>query len=277
MLAVEAADRLVHALAQHGALPLEEAGRRLLAVASAPPGLAASLVERLVAEDGRLVVGDGTVRLASAPWGETPLHRARFAVVDLETTGLRDSDRIVEAGVVLVQAGAVRGELELRVRPGEDGARTVAKVVEFAGGAVLCGHNLRFDLRFLDRELRAGGVRLAVPVLDTLALARRLVRPRTPRLALAELADFLGLACRPEHRALADARATAELLGRLLELAREAGARSVGDVLALARPRAGPRAGAATREPADEPATASCRAGPLGRVSSERWRATSVP
>jgi DNA polymerase-3 subunit epsilon len=238
MLAVEAADRLVLALAEEGPLPVEDAARRLLAIASAPPGLAVTLLDRLVAEDVRLVRGNGTVRLASTPWGETPLGRARFAVVDLETTGLGAADRIVEAAVVVVEGGSVRGELELCLGPRDAGTAAVARVIGFGGDAVLCGHNLRFDLRFLDRELRVEGTRFAAPVLDTLALARRLVRPRTDGLALAELADFLGLGHRPEHRALADARATADLLVHLLELAEEAGARTVGDVVALARPTA---------------------------------------
>ena len=42
---------------------------------------------------------------------------------------------------------------------------------------------------------------------------------------------------RPEHRALPDARAAADLLTHLLALAAEQGARTVGDVLALSRAR----------------------------------------
>jgi DNA polymerase-3 subunit epsilon len=238
---VEAADRLVLALAEEGPLPVEDAARRLLAIASAPPGLAVALLDRLVAEDVRLQRLDGTVRLAATRWGETPLGRARFAVVDLETTGLADADRIVEAAVVVVEGGRVCGELELLVGARDDVASVVERVIGFGGDAVLSGHNLRFDLRFLDRELRVEGTRCAAPVLDTLALARRLVRPRTNRLALGELADFFGLAHLPEHRALADARATADLLATLLELAEETGVRTVGDVVALARPIAARR------------------------------------
>ena len=49
--------------------------------------------------------------------------------------------------------------------------------LEFVGGAVLVGHNLRFDLSFLDHALVSSGRdRLANRTVDTLALARRLVR-----------------------------------------------------------------------------------------------------
>lgn len=114
------------------------------------------------------------------------------------------------------------------------------RLLRFAGDAVLCGHNLRFDVGFLDRELRTSGHRLASPLLDTLRLARRLLAGRADRLSLPDLCELFGTFQRPEHRALADARATGELLQRLLELVAEQGARTVGDVLALAGARARP-------------------------------------
>ena len=60
-------------------------------------------------------------------------------------------------------------------------------LLAFAGDAILCGHNLQFDLRFLDRELRTLGMRVAAPVLDTLRLARRLLSGRSERLGLGDL------------------------------------------------------------------------------------------
>jgi DNA polymerase-3 subunit epsilon len=98
------------------------------------------------------------------------------------------------------------------------------------------GHNLRIDLAFLDRELgHEGGLRVAAPVVDTLVLARRLLRDRVARATLASLAEFFGTANLPVHRALPDARATAEVFVRLVAIARERGARTVGDLCGLAR------------------------------------------
>ncbi len=80
-----------------------------------------------------------------------------------------------------------------------------------------------------------------MPVLDTLALARNLLRGRGTRANLAALAVFFGVSVEPCHRALPDAQATAEVFVRLVELAREAGATTVAGLEALNAPRLRPR------------------------------------
>jgi DNA polymerase III epsilon subunit-like protein len=239
LLAVEAADRLVGAIVAGGPLPAREAARVLLAFRGEVPEVADVVLQRVVAEDGRLVAGDEGIGLAAAPWSRLPLEEARYAVVDLETGGVGRNSRIVEAAVVVLEPASSPRELELALGARDEQASAVRELLAFAGDAVLCGHNLPFDLGFLDRELRPTGVRLAAPLLDTLRLSRRLLGDRSDRLGLADLCDLVGTPTRPEHRALPDARATAELLAHLLEIARERGARTVGDVLGLARGRAG--------------------------------------
>jgi len=114
----------------------------------------------------------------------------------------------------------------------------VRSFLEFAGDAVLVAHNARFDLAFLDRETeRLTGSRIGSPVVDTVRLARRLLAGRVAGFGLGQLAWFLGTAERPCHRALPDARATAELLLALIGLAQERGARTVADLTDLAATR----------------------------------------
>ena len=240
LLALEAGDRLVGALAARGTLSADEAVRLLLALRGPPPGVAAEVLDWLLTQDGRL-----TTRRTACAWRPrrgriVALARARYAVVDLETAGLGGSARIVEAAVVVHEPGKRVRDLELVPGPGEEQTRAVLDLLAFAGDAILCGHNLQFDLRFLDRELRTSGMRVAAPVLDTLRLARRLLSGRSERLGLGDLCELLGTPTRPEHRALTDAHAATELLGRLLALAEDRGARTVGDVLALARARPRP-------------------------------------
>src|SRR5205823_2017495 len=99
-------------------------------------------------------------------------------------------------------------------------------------------HNARFDLAFLDRETeRLTGSRIGSPVVDTVRLARRLLAGRVGGFGLAQLAWFFDTSERPCHRALPDARATAELLLALIGLAQERGARTVADVTTLAATR----------------------------------------
>jgi DNA polymerase-3 subunit epsilon len=114
----------------------------------------------------------------------------------------------------------------------------VRSFLAFAGDAVLVAHNARFDLAFLDRETeRLTGSRIGSPVVDTVRLARRLLAGRVAGFGLGQLAWFLGTAERPCHRALPDARATAELLLALIGLAQERGARTVADLTDLAATR----------------------------------------
>src|SRR4029079_8766459 len=78
--------------------------------------------------------------------------------------------------------------------------------------------------------------RRAAPVIDTVALARRLLEGRLPRMNLGTLAERFDTEVRPCHRALPDAQATSEVLAALLGMAQERGARTSADAIALAGP-----------------------------------------
>lgn len=108
--------------------------------------------------------------------------------------------------------------------------------VEFVGAGVLVGHNLRFDLSFLDHALVATErAPLTNPAVDTLALARRLVRDVVPDCKLATLATCLRLPHRPSHRALSDVLATGDLLHAMLERAGSFGILGLTELLDLPR------------------------------------------
>ena len=74
-------------------------------------------------------------------------------------------------------------------------------------------------------------------MVDTVLLARTLLAGRVKGFSLGQLAWFLATDSRPCHRALPDARATAELLLALIGLAQERGARTVADLGSLAATR----------------------------------------
>ena len=107
--------------------------------------------------------------------------------------------------------------------------------------AVLVAHNARFDVGFLDAELRRlRGRRLAGTVLDTVALARKLVPGRT-RYSLSALADRFATGNGVRHRALPDALATAEILLALIGRRRSAAPRRSTDLSPCRRRRRGGR------------------------------------
>jgi DNA polymerase-3 subunit epsilon len=260
-LRLDAADRLVELVEERrGPVVADEAARRLFALRQAPVALARSLLADVVEADARLAWNGDAVGLARPLGADLLLEEASYVVVDLETTGLRPgSSQICEIGAVLVQGFEVVDEFETLVDPrvplgatisaltgltdrqlrgAPPASAAVGSFLAFAGDSVLVAHNARFDLAFLDRETeRLTGSRLAAPVVDTVALARRLLAGRVPRASLAQLSYFFGTSVQPCHRALPDAQATAEVLLALIGLAQERGARTVAELVALAATR----------------------------------------
>ena len=172
----------------------------------------------------------------------TPLHQVTFVVLDVETTGGSPAtDCLTEVAAARYRGGELLGTYRTFVRPdvrippyitaltGISDAMVadappvgemLASFLEFLGGAVIVGHNVRFDLSFLNHALEATGrPRLPNATVDTLALARRLVRDMVPNCKLGTLASSLRLEHQPCHRALDDVLATGDLLHVLLERA----------------------------------------------------------
>ena len=235
----------------------EDAARRLFALRQTPVALARSLLADVVETDTRLAWNGDAVALAAPHGTALLLEEATYVVVDLETTGLRPGESgICEIGAVRLRGFEIEAEFETLVDPGlpigagasavtglrneqlrgaPRPAEAVRSFLAFAGDAVLVAHNARFDLAFLDRETeRLTGSRIGSPVVDTVRLARKLLAGRVAGFGLGQLAWFLDTDERPCHRALPDARATAELLLALIGLAQERGARTVADLSALA-------------------------------------------
>jgi DNA polymerase III subunit epsilon len=177
---------------------------------------------------------------------EVDLGLLEFAVVDLETTGWSpEQAAITEIGAVRVRAGARRGEFERQgefaslVNPGTPVPPGIADLtgitdwmlaaaprlgavlpglLDFASGCVLVAHNAPFDLGFLVAGCSDLGLAWpAFTVLDTVMLARHVMDPdEVPDCKLGTLAGFFGARTAPNHRALADARATADVLSWLI-------------------------------------------------------------
>lgn len=171
-----------------------------------------------------------------------PLIDVEFCVVDLETTGgsAAKGSMITEIGAVKVKAGEVTGEFQTLVDPEGPipayisvltgitdrmviSAPRIAEVLpsflEFARGTTLVAHNAPFDLGFLKHFARElGHPWPGFDVVDTVKLARRaLTRDEVPNYKLATLAATFGATTVPNHRALSDARATADVLHALIE------------------------------------------------------------
>jgi DNA polymerase III epsilon subunit family exonuclease len=168
------------------------------------------------------------------------LRAMRFAVVDVETTGssTHRGDRIFEIAIVHVENGRTTTALDVLIDPQRPitpfvsrltGVRwemvheaptfgDVADLVRAAvDGRVFVAHNVKFDWGFVTRELRrATGRGLRGKRLCTVRFARKLLS-HLQRRNLDSLAWHYEVAFQGRrHRAGPDARATADVLLRLL-------------------------------------------------------------
>lgn len=154
-----------------------------------------------------------------------PLDALPFVFFDVETTGLMPAQghRVCEVALLRVRGGSIEAQFDTLINPQcpleaqalaingitaelLEGAPRFAEIADdllaLLDGAVLVAHNAPFDLVFLMHEMEQ--VRRTVPqtpVIDTLLLARRLLRRQS--YSLQSLAYDLGL-CTPTHRAMRD-------------------------------------------------------------------------
>lgn len=163
------------------------------------------------------------------------------AVVDLETTGLRPADSILQVAVVSCPAqGSSFDQWCTYVRPPRvltaslgpthvHGIKrrnvlfapslesTMRRLADLTRDRVVVAHNAPFDVGFIRAAADRVGVSLAwAGVLCTLDLSRRLDPQRRKNHKLSSLCRDYGITLDQAHDALHDARATAELLGHLL-------------------------------------------------------------
>jgi DNA polymerase-3 subunit epsilon len=190
---------------------------------------------------------------ALAAWRQTQreLNEIEFVVIDTETTGLRPgAHRVIEVAGVRIRGGEVLDAYQSLLNPG---VRIPTFIAQFTGitqemvataprshealpdflrfveGAIVVGHNVGFDLNFLNYEAQLLGHSFPIDGLDTIPLARRFL-PALKRFKLENVAVHLKIATAQRHRALGDARVTAAVFLKLLERARQQGISTLGQL-----------------------------------------------
>jgi DNA polymerase III epsilon subunit family exonuclease len=196
---------------------------------------------------------------AAQPTLDRPLGDLDFIALDLETTGLEPaSSRIVEFGAIRFRLeGETLGSFEQLVDPQcriprvavevhgitdvmVRGSPTVGDVLprffDFLGdpATILLAHNASFDLGFLTAAATKSGLHFPNhAVLDTLDLARVFLRGLYRR-RLIDVASYLGVAKREDHRALSDARLVMDSFRAMI--ARRPELRCAGDLFQRSAP-----------------------------------------
>ena len=128
------------------------------------------------------------------------------------------------------------GLTDVLVAPAPRIEAVLPSLLSFLGDAVLVAHNASFDVGFIRAALaRAERPTWNGTIVDTVHLARRLVRDEVPNCKLSTLASRLRLDHQPSHRALDDALATTDLLHLLIERASGLGVLGLDDLVSLAK------------------------------------------
>jgi DNA polymerase III subunit epsilon len=171
-----------------------------------------------------------------------PLFCIPIAAIDVETTGTSSAygHRIIEVGIARYENGRKVAEYQQLIDPRRridsiivnltgitqamcDGQPTfveqIPAMMPYLSGAMVLGHNIRFDFSFLLPEFRQSGDELAQAlgnphVVDTLFMARR--RFGRGGNGLGNLARRLGYQPAAAHRALPDAITTGAIFELLL-------------------------------------------------------------
>lgn len=221
--------------------------------ASATPAWV-GLVDQLLRPSSIFACGDdGRWRLAAWDAATRSLEDAEFVVLDVETTGLAPGrHRVIEIGAVIVRGGELGANFRSFVNPDRHipqfinkftgisntmvaraprAAKVLPKLREFIGERPIVGHNIGFDLNFLNYEADRCGISpaFAVEGVDTIALARRYLTGMR-RAGLDRVAAVLHVPVGTRHRALPDAHITAKVFLLLLARAREEGCQTLEDL-----------------------------------------------
>ena len=165
-----------------------------------------------------------------------------FIVFDIETTGLSfKHDKITEIGAIKINNGEVVDQFSALVNPGvkipqkiieltgitDEMVKNKAtidevlpKFLEFIGQNPIVAHNANFDTSFIKENCSLLNLNFNNPILDTLSLSRLLV-PKLKRYKLNNLAKHFKVNLENHHRAVDDAKATAEIFIKLIDILKE--------------------------------------------------------
>ncbi len=161
-----------------------------------------------------------------------------YAIVDIETTGSSAAyHKITEVAILIHDGERIVDEFQSLINP-EKGIpigitsltgisnemvehapkfyEIAKEVYELLEGNIFVAHNVNFDYSFLKKEFQDLGGNLNLNKLCTVRLSRKII-PGHRSYSLGRLCEALGIENQARHRAMGDARATAELMTLLIQ------------------------------------------------------------
>ncbi|AFK86828.1 MULTISPECIES: PolC-type DNA polymerase III [Thermoanaerobacterium] len=174
-----------------------------------------------------------------------------FVVFDIETTGLSSiNDNIIEIGAVKIKNCQIVDTFETFVNPQVHISKFITKLtgitddmvkeypsieeilpkfLDFIKDSILVAHNANFDVTFIKTKARNLGMEVDNPVLDTLELSRHMYE-NLKNYKLDTVAQHLGVSLENHHRAVDDAKATAEIFIKSINKLKENGIEKVNEI-----------------------------------------------
>ncbi|MBV4418080.1 PolC-type DNA polymerase III [Clostridium tyrobutyricum] len=174
-----------------------------------------------------------------------------YVVFDIETTGLSSiNDKIIEIGAVKIKDGKVIDRFSEFVNPqisipghivdltsitdamvssADSIDKILPKFIDFIGDSVVVAHNARFDTGFIKKNCKDMDMKFKNPIVDTVLLSRFLF-PELKKFKLNVVAKHLGISLENHHRAVDDARATADILLRCFKILKDRNILNLGKI-----------------------------------------------
>nr|WP_297766596.1 PolC-type DNA polymerase III [uncultured Butyrivibrio sp.] len=185
------------------------------------------------------------------------LDDTTFVVFDIETTGFSPiKNKIIEIGAVKIRNGEIIERFSEFINPqvpipyriekltsindemvmdAPTREVIIPKFVEFCQGAVLVGHNVSFDISFINQNCQELGIDVDYTTVDTLWLARYFF-PLQAKHTLDAVAKTLNVVLDHHHRAVDDAECTALIFNKFVPMLKEQKAQTLTDVNVLGKP-----------------------------------------
>ncbi|MEM7162955.1 MAG: exonuclease domain-containing protein [Bacteroidota bacterium] len=160
-----------------------------------------------------------------------------FAIVDIETTGsFAKGDGITEIAAVLSDGKKILDEFQTLINPNQEIPAFITSLTginnemvvdapyfeeiskelfDFLDGHIFVAHNVQFDYNFIRAAFEKEGIVYSSKRLCTVRLSRKIIAD-SKGYSLSKITNFLGITNASPHRAMGDARATAELFHELM-------------------------------------------------------------
>lgn len=160
-----------------------------------------------------------------------------YCIIDTETTGLDvDVCSLVEVGVLKIKQGNIVDEFHELIKPrgsipldvtaihgitdtcvvnADKACLVLPKVRKFIGNFVVVGHNIKFDMSFLDKF--SDGLFSGVRCLDTRQLAELVLGDKIKNRKQETIERYYGIKNKERHRVMGDVCALREIFSEFVD------------------------------------------------------------